>query len=224
MADDFVHLHVHTEYSLLDGMGRVSQLTKRAAELGQPALALTDHGTMHGAIEFTRACKAAGIKPLLGVEAYITQHGRPMEGRDSELDKNRHHLLLLAQDMTGYRNLLQICSDAQMKGYYYRPRIDADYLAAHSAGLICTSGCLTAELPSLLRPRTGRYGLIDQEKAFSAVSRDNNNDLVLDIYDKRGIDRDRGAMVVVRPDQYVADVLPLDDRETVAAYFAGILR
>ncbi|MGD9606145.1 MAG: FAD-dependent monooxygenase [Leucobacter sp.] len=80
------------------------------------------------------------------------------------------------------------------------------------------------ELPSLLRPRTGRYGLIDQEKAFSAVSRDNNNDLVLDIYDKRGIDRDRGAMVVVRPDQYVADVLPLDDRETVAAYFAGILR
>ncbi len=159
MADDFVHLHVHTEYSLLDGMGRVSQLTKRAAELGQPALALTDHGTMHGAIEFTRACKAAGIKPLLGVEAYITQHGRPMEGRDSELDKNRHHLLLLAQDMTGYRNLLQICSDAQMKGYYYRPRIDADYLAAHSAGLICTSGCLTAELPSLLRQGQERKAL-----------------------------------------------------------------
>lgn len=159
MADDFVHLHVHTEYSLLDGMGRVSQLTKRAAELGQPALALTDHGTMHGAIEFTRACKAAGIKPLLGVEAYITQHGRPMEGRDAELDKNRHHLLLLAQDMTGYRNLLQICSDAQMKGYYYRPRIDADYLAAHSAGLICTSGCLTAELPSLLRQGQERKAL-----------------------------------------------------------------
>jgi DNA polymerase III subunit alpha len=150
MPDDFVHLHVHTEYSLLDGLGRVAQITKRAAELGQPALAMTDHGVMHGAIEFTRACKAAGIKPLLGVEAYITQHGRPMTGRDPELDKNRHHLLLLAQDMTGYRNLLQICSDAQMKGFYYRPRVDADYLAAHSQGLICTSGCLTAELPALL--------------------------------------------------------------------------
>lgn len=159
MADDFVHLHVHTEFSLLDGMGRVSQLTRRAAELGQPALALTDHGTMHGAIDFTRACKAAGIKPLLGVEAYITQHGRPMEGRDPDLDKNRHHLLLLAQDMTGYRNLLQICTDAQMKGYYYRPRIDADYLAAHSAGLICTSGCMAAELPSLLNQGQERKAL-----------------------------------------------------------------
>jgi DNA polymerase-3 subunit alpha len=151
MPDDFVHLHVHSEYSLLDGLGRIAQLTRRAAELGQPALALTDHGVMHGAIEFVRAAHAAGIKPLVGVEAYITQHGRPMSGRDPELDKGRHHLLLLAHNMTGYRNLLQICTDAQMNGYYYRPRIDADYLAAHSDGLICTSGCLAAELPTLLK-------------------------------------------------------------------------
>jgi len=151
MSDPFVHLHVHSEYSLLDGMGRTSAMAKRAAELGQPALALTDHGVMHGAIEFARACKKEGVKPLIGVEAYITQHGRPMDGRDAELDKNRHHLLLLAENMTGYRNLLQICSDAQMKGHYYRPRVDADYLAAHAAGLICTSGCLAAELPTLLR-------------------------------------------------------------------------
>lgn len=151
MPDDFVHLHVHSEYSLLDGLGRTAQLARRAAELGQPALALTDHGVMHGAIEFVRACKKEGVKPLIGVEAYITQFGRPMTGRDTELDKGRHHLLLLAENMTGYRNLLRLCTDAQFDGYYYRPRIDADYLAAHSEGLICTSGCLAAELPTLIR-------------------------------------------------------------------------
>ncbi len=151
MPEDFVHLHVHSEYSLLDGLGRTAQLARRAAELGQPALALTDHGVMHGAIEFVRACKKEGIKPIIGVEAYITQFGRQMTGRDPELDKGRHHLLLLAENMTGYRNLLRLCTDAQFDGYYYRPRIDADYLAAHSEGLICTSGCLAAELPTLIR-------------------------------------------------------------------------
>ncbi|MGQ9767574.1 MAG: DNA polymerase III subunit alpha [Anaerolineae bacterium] len=151
MPEDFVHLHVHSEYSLLDGLGRTAQLARRAAELGQPALALTDHGVMHGAIEFVRACKKEGVKPIIGVEAYITRFGRPMTGRDAELDKGRHHLLLLAENMTGYRNLLRLCSDAQFDGYYYRPRIDADYLAAHSEGLICTSGCLAAELPTLIR-------------------------------------------------------------------------
>jgi len=151
MSDDFVHLHLHTEYSLLDGLGRVPAMAKRAAELGQRAVALTDHGTMHGAIEFTRACKGAGVKPLLGVEAYITQWGRPMTGHEGEIDRGRHHLLLLAENMTGYRNLLQICTDAQLRGYYYRPRIDADYLANHSEGLICTSGCLAAEVPTLIK-------------------------------------------------------------------------
>ena len=150
MADDFVHLHVHSEYSLLDGLGKVSRLTTRAAELGQSALALTDHGAMHGIIEFTRAAKDAGIKPIVGVEAYITQYGRPMGGRDPDMDRGRHHLLLLAENMTGYRNLLKICSAAQLDGFYYRPRIDADYLAAHSEGLICSSGCLAGEVPALL--------------------------------------------------------------------------
>jgi DNA polymerase III subunit alpha len=151
MPDDFVHLHVHSEYSLLDGLGRISHLAERAAELGQPALALTDHGAMHGAIEFVRAARAKGVKPLLGVEAYITVHGRPMTGRDPDLDKNRHHLLLLAENRAGYRNLLRICSDAQKDGFYYRPRVDSEYLAAHSEGLICTSGCLAAELPTLIK-------------------------------------------------------------------------
>ena len=156
MPEDFVHLHVHSEFSLLDGLGRVEKLVERAQRLGQPALALTDHGTMHGVIPFFRACKGAGIRPVIGVEAYLTRHGRSMDGRDPALDKNRHHLLLLAQNQTGYKNLLQICSAAQMSGYYYRPRIDADYLAAHSEGLICTTGCLAAEVPALLSPESSK--------------------------------------------------------------------
>ncbi|MEI2688694.1 MAG: DNA polymerase III subunit alpha [Anaerolineae bacterium] len=161
MSNDFVHLHVHSEFSLLDGMGRVEKLVQRAQRLGQPALALTDHGTMHGVIPFFRAAKGAGIHPVIGVEAYITRWGRPMTGRDGQLDKDRHHLLLLAQNQTGYKNLLRICSDAQMQGYYYRPRIDADYLAQHSEGLICTTGCLGAEVPALLN---GEKGARPQEK------------------------------------------------------------
>ncbi len=161
MSNDFVHLHVHSEFSLLDGLGRVEKLVQRAQRLGQPALALTDHGTMHGVIPFFRAAKAAGIHPVIGVEAYLTRWGRPMQGRDSVQDKDRHHLLLLAQNQTGYKNLLKICSDAQMQGYYYRPRIDADYLASHSEGLICTTGCLAAEVPALLN---GEKGARPQEK------------------------------------------------------------
>ncbi len=156
MSNDFVHLHVHSEFSLLDGLGRVEKLVQRAQRLGQPALALTDHGTMHGVIPFFRTAKAAGIHPVIGVEAYITRWGRPMEGRDTQLDKDRHHLLLLAQNQTGYKNLLKICSDAQMQGYYYRPRVDADYLARHSEGLICTTGCLAAEVPTLLNGEKDR--------------------------------------------------------------------
>lgn len=156
MASNFVHLHVHSEYSLLDGLGRTANLAKEAARLGQPALALTDHGVMHGAIEFFRNCKKQGVKPIIGVEAYLTPFGRKMTDTDPNKDKVRHHLLLLAQNMTGYKNLLKICSDAQLQGFYYRPRIDADYLAAHSDGLICTTGCMAAEIPYLLNPEEGR--------------------------------------------------------------------
>ncbi len=154
--EDFVHLHVHSEYSLLDGLGRTGQLAKEAARLGQPALALTDHGVMHGAIEFFRDCKKQNVKPIIGVEAYLTPFGRKMSDRDSQKDNVRHHLLLLAQNMTGYKNLLKICSDAQMQGFYYKPRIDAEYLAAHAEGLICTTGCMAAEVPALLTGEDGR--------------------------------------------------------------------
>ncbi|HHW88598.1 MAG TPA: DNA polymerase III subunit alpha [Chloroflexi bacterium] len=150
MADDFVHLHVHSEYSLLDGLGRIKSLVKEAVKLGQPALALTDHGVMHGAIEFFRACRDAGVKPIIGVEAYETAWGRPMSGRDPQLDRENYHLLLLAKNRTGYRNLLQIASRSQLDGYYYKPRIDHDFLAAHAEGIIASTGCLGAEVPQLL--------------------------------------------------------------------------
>ncbi|MFQ5576689.1 MAG: DNA polymerase III subunit alpha, partial [Anaerolineae bacterium] len=156
MTSNFVHLHVHSEYSLLDGLARVKELVGQAVKHEQPALALTDHGVMHGAIEFFRACKSHNVKPIIGVEAYLTPFGRPMDGKDPALDRTRHHLLLLAQNMTGYRNLLKICSAAQLDGFYYKPRIDADFLAAHSDGLICTTGCMAAEVPSLLNDEAGR--------------------------------------------------------------------
>ncbi len=156
MSSNFCHLHCHSEYSLLDGLGRTADLAKEAARLGQPALALTDHGVMHGAIEFFRNCKKNGVRPIIGVEAYMTMHGRRMQDKEPHKDKVRHHLLLLAQNMTGYKNLLKICSDAQLQGYYYKPRVDADYLAGHAEGLICTSGCMAAEIPWLLNPEDGR--------------------------------------------------------------------
>ena len=150
MPDDFVHLHTHSEYSLLDGLGRVKDLVAEAKRLGMPALALTDHGAMHGAVEFFRAAKKAEIKPIIGLEAYQTVWGRPMGGRDGQFDKENYHLLLLARDMVGYRNLLQISSHSHTNGFYYKPRIDHDFLEKHAEGLIATTGCLGAEVPQLL--------------------------------------------------------------------------
>jgi len=144
----FVHLHTHTEYSLLDGFSNIKKLVQRAAELEMPALAITDHGTMFGSIDFYNAAIAAGIKPIIGLEAYMA--ARRMTDRDSQLDRKSSHLLLLAKNQTGYQNLLKIASASQLEGFYYYPRIDHDFLAAHSEGLICTSGCMAAEVPRLI--------------------------------------------------------------------------
>lgn len=149
-AENFVHLHVHTEFSLLDGLSQIKKLVGRAKELGMPALAITDHGAMFGVIDFYRACRAAGIKPIIGMEAYITPWGRSMRDRDSELDAKSSHLLLLARNQTGYKNLLKLASAAQLEGYYRHPRIDHEFLAQHAEGLIATSGCLAAEIPRLV--------------------------------------------------------------------------
>ncbi len=141
----FVHLHVHSEFSLLDGLSRIDDLVARAVELNQPAIALTDHGAMYGTMPFYRAAKKAGVKPIIGVEAYLAR--RNMQQRDPQKDKERYHMLLLAQNQTGYSNLLQLASAAQLDGYYYKPRIDRAYMAQYSEGLIATTGCMAAEIP-----------------------------------------------------------------------------
>ena len=145
----FAHLHVHTEYSLLDGFSNIKKLVTRAKEMGMPALAITDHGTMFGVIEFYNAANEAGIKPIIGLEAYMA--ARSMQEHDPKEDRRSSHLLLLAENETGYKNLLQIASAAQLEGFYYYPRIDKEFLAKHTKGLICTSGCMSAEVPRLIK-------------------------------------------------------------------------
>lgn len=146
--NQFVHLHCHSEYSLLDGLSKIKDLVGRAAELKQPALALTDHGAMYGILPFYRACKDKGIKPILGIETYLAT--RRMSDRDPQLDKERAHMLLLAQNQTGYTNLLEMATLSQLEGYYYKPRIDHHVLAQFSAGVISTTGCLAAKIPQAL--------------------------------------------------------------------------
>ena len=153
----FVHLHVHTEYSLLDGFSNIKKLVARAKEMGMPALAITDHGTMFGVIEFYERAREAGIQPIIGLETYMA--ARTMQEHDPKEDRRSSHLLLLAENETGYKNLLQIASAAQLQGFYYFPRIDKEFLAKHAAGLICSSGCMSAEVPRLLE-----QGRIDQAR------------------------------------------------------------
>jgi len=147
---DFVHLHVHTQYSLLDGACHIERLLKKALEYRMPACAITDHGNMFGVIEFYDQAMKLGIKPIIGCEVYIAP--------DSRFDKNSHgiqeasfHLTLLAKDETGYKNLMQLVSIGYLEGFYYRPRIDKEVLAGHSSGLICLSGCLNGEVPHLIK-------------------------------------------------------------------------
>ncbi|MDX2078809.1 MAG: DNA polymerase III subunit alpha [bacterium] len=150
MADNtFVHLHVHTEFSLLDGLSKIKKLVDRAKALDMPAIAITDHGTMFGVMDFYEQCRKADIKPIIGVEAYLSPRG--MTDKESALDRNPFHILLMAQNMTGYKNLLKLSSEAQLRGYYYKPRVDMDFLANHAEGLIATSGCLAARIPRFIQ-------------------------------------------------------------------------
>ncbi len=152
---DFVHLHVHTDYSLLDGACRVDRLMTRATELGMKALALTDHGNMFGAIAFHNAAKSAGIKPLIGCELYLAIGSRLEKSGKSEEGKNFYHMGVLARNLEGYQNLLKLVSDAHLRGFYYKPRADLETLARHAGGLIGFTGCLAAEVPQHLM--AGRF-------------------------------------------------------------------
>ncbi len=144
----FVHLHVHSEYSLLDGACRIKQLVSAAKEMGQTAVALTDHGVMYGAIDFYKECKAQGIKPIIGCEVYVARRSR--FDKVHGLDSDSFHLVLLCKNETGYQNLIKMVSDAWTEGFYNKPRVDRELLKKHSEGLIALSACLAGELPQLL--------------------------------------------------------------------------
>jgi DNA polymerase-3 subunit alpha len=147
---NFVHLHVHSDYSLLDGACKIDQLTERAGELGMTALALTDHGNLFGAIDFYTSAKEKGIKPLVGCELYLSEGSRLEKQGRSDEGRSIFHLGLLAKNIEGYQNLLKLVSDAHLKGFYYKPRTDLDTLARHAAGLIGFTGCLASLVPQHL--------------------------------------------------------------------------
>ncbi|MGH8952241.1 MAG: DNA polymerase III subunit alpha [Acidimicrobiia bacterium] len=149
-AVSFAHLHLHTEYSMLDGAARIKDVVAAAVADGQPAIAITDHGVLYGVVDFVKAARTAGIKPIVGMEAYLTDGSR--FDRPTASANRRFHMNLLAESEIGYRNLLQLSSRAFLEGYYYKPRMDFDLLAEHSEGIIATSGCLGGLVPQLLAP------------------------------------------------------------------------
>ena len=163
----FVHLHLHTEFSLLDGACRIKKLVDRVKELGQEAVAITDHGVMYGVVDFYKACKAAGIKPIIGCEVYVAPRGRTRFQKVHEYDAESRHLVLLCRNEEGYRNLSYMVSQAFLEGFYIKPRIDLELLREHAGGLIACSACLAGELPRLLT--AGEY---DQAKAVALEMRE----------------------------------------------------
>ncbi len=146
MSDSFVHLHCHTEYSTLDGMARVDAAVKKAKKMGMPAIAITDHGVMYGAVDFYQACNKSGIKPIVGCEVYVAPDSHTKKSAVSQKE-SAFHLTLLASDLDGYKNLVRLVSTAHLDGFYYKPRIDKELLAKHAKGLIGLSGCLKGEVP-----------------------------------------------------------------------------
>ncbi len=169
----FTHLHVHTEYSLLDGLCRIPQLVARAKELGMHSLAITDHGNMYGTIDFYIAAREAGIKPIIGCEVYVAEAN--YQSRNSS-EKAPHHLTLLAKDQRGYRNLIQLVTKANLEGFYYKPRVDKELLARYSEGLIALSGCMQSELARLVLE-----GRLDEATTQARWYKDTFHDYYLEI-------------------------------------------
>lgn len=185
---DFVHLHVHSEYSLLDGACRIGDLVEAAAEAGQSAVALTDHGVMYGAIQFYQAAKKKGIKPIIGCEVYVAPRGRADKVR--ELDGDYHHLILLCENEQGYRNLCRMVSLGFTEGFYVKPRVDRELLGQYHEGLIALSACLAGSVPQLLLAE--KY---EQAKAEALAMRDlfGENNYYLELQD-HGLDEEKRVM------------------------------
>jgi len=189
--DSFVHLHLHTEYSLLDGAVRMKELMQKAVEFGMPAVAVTDHGNLFGAIEFYQEATRAGIKPIIGCEAYVAP--RSHKEKASSLREAAYHFTLLAQNDNGYRNLVKLISTAHLDGFHYRPRIDKELLAQHSAGLIGLSGCLAGEVNSAIQSDN-----IDKAKQAAAEYRDilGPENFFIELHD-HGMDEQRRCNAVL---------------------------
>lgn len=166
----FVHLHTHSEFSLLDGLGKLDQLISKTKDLGMDSLALTDHGSMYGSFKFYLKAKAAGIKPILGVETYVARRSRM--DKEGKIDTDPYHLILLAKNNVGYRNLLKLVTHAHLEGYYYKPRIDWDLLTKHHEGLICLSACLAGQVPQLLMQEKEEEALLVAKQYAEVFGRD----------------------------------------------------
>src|SRR3974390_2062782 len=181
----FVHLHLHTDYSMLDGACDVDKLCKRVKELGMPAVAMTDHGNIFGAVHFVNAAKAAGVKPIVGCELYVCKKDDHNTDRTPPEGDTYNHLLVLAENEEGYRNLARITSEASLHGFYYKPRISKQFLAEHSQGLIGLSGCLKGEVAERLvegnydaaRDAASQFRDIFGEKSFYLEIQDQGLDL-----------------------------------------------
>jgi DNA polymerase III subunit alpha len=173
----FVHLHTHSEYSLLDGAVKINDLIKKTKELNMPSIALTDHGNMHGTIEFYKAAKKEGIKPIIGCELYLAKRTR--HDKDSQLDKGSYHLTLLAKNNIGYKNLLKLTSLAYIEGLYYKPRIDWELLESYNEGVICLSGCMTGIIAENFLQNKHEEAMVYTKKLFKIF----NDDFYLEIQD-----------------------------------------
>lgn len=165
MNKDFAHLHVHTEYSLLDGFSRVKKLIKRAKELNMSSIAITDHGCMFGVIDFYKTAIKEGIKPIIGCEVYTAARG--LRDKDPNYDKYQGHLVLLAKNMEGYKNLIKIVSTSYVEGFYYKPRVDMEELKKHNKGIIALSACLAGDVARALMNRN-----YEKAKQFAIDYRD----------------------------------------------------
>jgi len=171
MISKFVHLHTHSHYSLLDGLAKIDELVNEAVRLEMPALALTDHGNMYGAIEFYKKCKKAGIKPIIGCEAYIAYES--LQQKRPNIDDKRFHLTLLAQNEIGYKNLIQLITISNLEGFYYKPRMDKELLKKYSEGLIALSGCMASELSRLMERKKVAEGEKVAKEYQEIFGRDN---------------------------------------------------
>ena len=169
--ENFVHLHVHTEYSLLDGAAKIKDVVAKAKELGQPAIAITDHGTMYGVINFYKECIKQGIKPIIGCEVYVAAGSR--FAKDGRKDDNSYHLVLLAKDNSGYKNLMKLVSLGFTEGFYYKPRIDMELLEKYNEGLICLSACLGGEIPQYIMQNRYEEAMECTQKLVNIFGKEN---------------------------------------------------